>query len=631
MKGGRRPPSALGPVLLAVLCVAYVLAFWRRLLLEGLIPVDGDMMRLVFPTWSIGNRLFSGTMLPLWDTYRNMGCPFLAHPPNQALYPLHRLFPVAHFLDYLRLYVVGHALLAAVPSYLLARRWGFSPFAGALAALGVCFNGFALARVTTTIDFAAYAWAPLALYTLHRRQPRALAFVLAFQWFAGFPTFSLMTGVLLIVSAMADNNPRAAIRCLLLGGGLAAGLAAVQILPFSDLLSRSSRPVLLSSEAAAQFSLHPRELIRPLLVPSLFLTRLRPVTGSDPAVIGFYLGPVLLALAAAATALGGRRERVFAGAALGCFILTLGSRLPFYRFIPGIHIFRFPAHWLFPAVVLTAFLAAGAVDRFRSSWGRAITVVVVALDLLIYAWPAHVAWAEPGVLDEKPQQFSLLGPNVPAGRVFFEPALIDMSSKWQMRSTEDWVNILRMGLPSIAAGYGVREVASRHQLPLTTHVAFVDRLSTLRADDPVFDQAGVSAIVRLSTTVAGVPGPDAFHVTTNPDAKAAAFFEKDGRVLQIHESADRFAIETEGPGRLVLSQAYDPGWKAWLDGKKVRAESFEAAFPSVNVPEGRHLVRFCYRPASFVFGSAISLASLLAALAFWYASMRNGKTKKTQS
>jgi len=628
-------------LLLALLCAAYLLTFWRRLLIQGLVPVDGDMMRLVFPTWSIGNRLFAETFLPLWDTYRNMGCPFLAHPPNQVLYPLHRLIPVSSFLDYLRLYVVGHALLAAVPSFLLARRWGFSPFAGALAALGVCCNGLVIARVTTTIDFASYAWAPLALYALSSRRPIALAFTLACQWFAGFPTFSLMTGLILAMAALADDDRRGAFRCLAIGAFTAAGLAAIQIIPFVELLSRSSRPVLLSADAAAQYSLAPQELLRPLLVPSLVLNRLAPVSGSDPAVIGFYLGPVLAALAVAAAAFGGRRERVFAAAALAFFILTLGSLLPFYRLIPGINVFRFPAHWLFPAVMLVAFLAAGVVDRLRSSAARGAVVALVALDLLIYAWPAHVAWAEPSFLEEKPRQLSLLGADMPAGRIFFDPPLIDSSSKWELRKPDDWVNLLRMGLPSIAAGYGAREVASRHQLPLRTHVAFVQRLAGLPVDDPAFDHAGASAIVRLSSAASVVPGPEAFTVSRNADLKAEAFFEGTGRVLLLRAEGEKVSAEVEGPGRLVLSQAWDSGWTVRIDGKEAPTVAFEAAFPSVRVPEGRHLVRFRYRPLSFILGASVSLLSLLFVLVLVtrrsvpmilaYASVRKGKTKNTGS
>ena len=606
MSRGRNSPLGAGPLLLALACAAYVLVFWRRLLIEGRVPIDGDMMRLVYPTWSIGNRLFSGALVPLWDSYRNMGCPFLAHPPNQVLYPLHRLFSVASFVDYLRLYVVAHVLLAAVPSYLLARRWGMSAAAGLLAALAVSCNGFVVARVTTTIDFASYAWAPLALYALSCRRPIALALTLACQWFAGFPTFCLMTGLLLWVAAAADDDPRSAIRTLMIGGVVGAALAAVQVAPFLELMSRSSRPVLLSADAAAQFALHPKELLRPLAIPSYFLNQMKPVTNSDPAVIGFYLGPVLAALAIAGAALGGRRERVFAGATLACLALTLGPRIPFYSRLPFITVFRFPAHWLYPAVILTSLLAASAVDRLRRPGWPAAAVALVAVDLLVYAWPVHVAWAEPAVLDEKPQQLSLLGPAIPPGRVFFEPALINLSSQWAVPSAEDWTNLVSIGLPSIGAGYGLREVASRHQLPIDTQVAFIRRLSALPPDHPSFDYAGVSTIVRLTRLVPGVPPPSAFEITSNPDAKAEAFFPSGGRVVLIQGKGDNITVETEGPGELVLSESYDRGWVAIIDGKKAPTAVFDEAFPSVAVPAGTHVVRFRYRPRAYVVGLLIS-------------------------
>jgi uncharacterized membrane protein YfhO len=76
-------------------------------------------------------------------------------------------------------------------------------------------------------------------------------------------------------------------------------------------------------------------------------------------------------------------------------------------------------------------------------------------------------------------------------------------------------------------------------------------------------------------------------------------------------------------GVLVLSEVYDPGWHAYVDGK--RADLYEAnyAFRAVPLPAGEHTVELRYEPVSLRAGFFISAASLFAALAYfaylgWY-------------
>ena len=78
----------------------YLIAYWHRLLIQSLIPFDGNMLRLFYPSWSIGKNLLTDGFRVLWDPYRNMGQPFLADPQAQALYPLRILSVIFNFLDY---------------------------------------------------------------------------------------------------------------------------------------------------------------------------------------------------------------------------------------------------------------------------------------------------------------------------------------------------------------------------------------------------------------------------------------------------------------------------------------------------------------------------------------------------
>ena len=81
----------------------------------------------------------------------------------------------------------------------------------------------------------------------------------------------------------------------------------------------------------------------------------------------------------------------------------------------------------------------------------------------------------------------------------------------------------------------------------------------------------------------------------------------------IRHSPNRVAIEAElqEPGLLVLADAYDPGWEAFLDGKETEIHRTNYVMRGVLVPAGRHAVEFRYEPFSFKLGAIISLASLI--------------------
>jgi membrane protein YfhO len=73
------------------------------------------------------------------------------------------------------------------------------------------------------------------------------------------------------------------------------------------------------------------------------------------------------------------------------------------------------------------------------------------------------------------------------------------------------------------------------------------------------------------------------------------------------------AVELRRDGRLVVVDAYDPGWRATVDGRPAPVERANVAFRSVPVPAGRHSVHLAYRPRAVGLGLAVSVLALLAA------------------
>jgi len=62
--------------------------------------------------------------------------------------------------------------------------------------------------------------------------------------------------------------------------------------------------------------------------------------------------------------------------------------------------------------------------------------------------------------------------------------------------------------------------------------------------------------------------------------------------------------------------AYDPGWRATLDGGAAPLLRANVAFRAVPVPAGRHEVELRYRPRSLILGLLVTAVTGLSALAF---------------
>jgi Bacterial membrane protein YfhO len=111
---------------------------------------------------------------------------------------------------------------------------------------------------------------------------------------------------------------------------------------------------------------------------------------------------------------------------------------------------------------------------------------------------------------------------------------------------------------------------------------------------------------------------------TSPDSDPGGpvFLEQDPGFLPLPNSSGeamitRYAPEEVtvvarlvGPGLLVLSDAFDPDWKAEVDGSPAPILCADAVLRGVALPGGRHEVRFRYAPPAVARGGVLSLVSL---------------------
>jgi hypothetical protein len=97
-----------------------------------------------------------------------------------------------------------------------------------------------------------------------------------------------------------------------------------------------------------------------------------------------------------------------------------------------------------------------------------------------------------------------------------------------------------------------------------------------------------------------------------------------GSATIVTDLPERVVVQTQSaaPAYLLLTDTFDPGWSATLDGQSVPIRPAYVAFRAVALKSGQHTVVFSYQPAGFALGLSISaagafLAALLLFLPAW--------------
>jgi hypothetical protein len=316
--------------------------------------------------------------MPLWDPYSLCGIPFLAQWNTLSLYPGSILFLVFPLPGSLTVFCLLHLWLGGLGMHRLARHWlGASDFAAAAAGLVYAFNGFTLSCLVWPHYLAAIGWAPWLLHALTgigkgTRNNLALAAMAgAMQMLTGAPELILITWFFAGISVVWDNlkSPKSPLKTIgqfLLAALFSAGLAAVQLLPFFQLLLDSDRSSTLTDDRWPM----PVAGLANFLVP-LFQCFSRQtgiyVQYDQQFVPSYYLGICVPALAILALWRGSGRPAWLLGLlSIISLVLALGNQGCIYpllaKFLPFLKTMRFPVKFLFLLVLAAPLLAAMALN-----------------------------------------------------------------------------------------------------------------------------------------------------------------------------------------------------------------------------------------------------------------------------
>lgn len=96
-----------------------------------------------------------------------------------------------------------------------------------------------------------------------------------------------------------------------------------------------------------------------------------------------------------------------------------------------------------------------------------------------------------------------------------------------------------------------------------------------------------------------------FRVGTD-EGKVSEFRTRLSAVQVIDQRPGAWSIYGQGPGWLVVSETFDPGWSARLDGTPVALQLAQGAFMAVALPAGAHRLELDYQPPRLRLGLGLA-------------------------
>jgi hypothetical protein len=459
-------------VALSLADFAPVFLYPRQMLFWG----NNDLARMAYPWRYYAVSQFQETgSIPLWFSPGMCGMPFEADCQTQLFYPPYAVFyfvPLRWIGPLFGFMLWAHVLAAGLSMFAYARYRGLIAGAALVAAIGFMFAGKWLIHLLESGHYAflPVAWFPLLLYCAERaiecRSLRHIAgagvfaaiiftgshpqltlysvFLAALlswssgfslRWSSGFSLRSLTGRAMPHTPVSEQQEGGRANRCSLkaelrrfawwaltwLGAGcIAAGLAAVQLLPAVELLPQITRVQKITAQFGGEYDLvfhSGREFLKrwiSLAGPQNF-------NGTPAESVGAF--GVLWAGAALAALCALRRKIVwlYAGVLALGILFAFNTATPVYpfirEFVPGFALFRIPTRLLllagFPLGMLAGYLTQelfGAVEERRSvparseaagtlSWrsigasGALLAVAAMYLAISVGAnWPDRFRW-----------------------------------------------------------------------------------------------------------------------------------------------------------------------------------------------------------------------------------------------
>src|SRR5688572_469758 len=328
-----------------------------------------DILSFHYPLRKVLIDSYARGEFPLWNPHVYLGQPMLANPNYMAFYPSNFLHTFLPFNYAFKLHLIIHPILAGLGLYFLQRRLGIGPVAAFGGSAIYQFSGTLLSFLNLYNIVPAVALIPWVAWAflgaLDRLSLRTLLFgtllglqIIAFEPSMAHCSVLLMAGLAILRLMQSEDRRKTGksiVLTLAIGGGLALSLAAAQVMPAMELVSRSARGSGYDFRSVSRWSMHPADLIN-VIVPNFFGEPYRTDLGNhwgeayhegrEGYLVSFFIGGGSLLLALFSFLSDRKKLRLVLWAiTLLSVVLALGKYTPIYRllfeYIPFFRLGRF--------------------------------------------------------------------------------------------------------------------------------------------------------------------------------------------------------------------------------------------------------------------------------------------------
>ena len=375
--------------------------------------VTSDCTLSYFPRRVFATRMLRQGQVPYWNPHQFGGTPFLANFQSAVFYPVNLILHGFDPATQMDLFLYIHFIIAAVFTYLLARKLRVTRRGSLVSALSFTFCGFMVTRYGQPTFVSTASWLPALLYFAERmleapgfRRSGVLALVLALCILAGFPQLVLINIYALVLYvvlrlALARRKP---VRWrymtavfLILSLVVGSLVCAFQLLPTYELSRFSYRKELPFNMVLS--SAHHRLVALKYFIPDILgdpvdigvLSKALRKVETGPAFAQNYVsttgyaGIIPLLLAVLALAAPSRRLIPFVVLGVLTLLTVFGTGLlsVFYHFLPGFDFSRIDR------VVLVYMLSVSAL----AGYGFDVALAGHARRRMFYAGAAFIGFA----------------------------------------------------------------------------------------------------------------------------------------------------------------------------------------------------------------------------------------------
>ena len=630
---------------------------WRDIVAGGGL-FGGDPYPYFLPQKVVVAQAFDDGVVPLWHPWTGHGYPLLAESQAAVFYPttqvLYRVMDV-HAAFHTNLLL--HYVLGFVFAWRFARSQGASFAAGLLGATVFVYGWFP-ARISLEWAAVGAVWMPLCLWLTERiirvpsvRRTAVLASAFGVHLLAGHFNLAFVTqltccglaALRCLTGAQARNQWKPA---LLTPAAISVAvlLAAVQLIPTWELRQQSQRqasaarhdpayghmpPLYASQVATGWMYWHTPEMKH----SRDYRNTLGAISADTVSVEAhLYWGLAPLGLIVMSLVTGVRRQtatKIWGLLGAAGLLYATGWFVPVAKHLPGFGFFIGPGRYTIVAAMAGAVLAGLSLTQLLKRPKRGTGIVIGVLigvtvwdleqsshairDSVIVETPPYNrlndSWVRQS-LSERPE-FRVLAPmpNV-AGvmKVNALPTYLGLGPEQyftpifeQPTGPEDADDIF----PATQQLSDLKRLGVTHiltQAPLEQPAEGLEEVFS--APDPYLSTVWFTP---TSTTLYRIADAGGRVVTDAAGTARPAIRQESCNVVEIE-------VEMSDAGMLTLRDLDWPGWHVSVNGEWAESGTNDLGMRTVQLPAGRHVVRWSFEPQSFVIGVWVSVTALILTL-----------------